>query len=1115
MTRVAREVGTEGKLGGQATVRGVGGVWKDLTDNVNMMAGNLTDQVRGIARVVTSVADGDLKRRLAVEAKGEVAALADTINNMTDTLATFADQVTTVAREVGVEGKLGGQARVPGAAGTWKDLTDNVNQLAANLTTQVRAIADVATAVTEGDLTRSIGVEASGEVAVLKDNVNAMIRNLRDTTEKNTEQDWLKTNLARFTSMLQGQRDLLTVAKLILSELAPLVTAQHGVIYMAEQDNGGETVLRYHAGYGYRERKHLATAFKLGEGLVGQCALEKERILLTQVPTDYVQISSGLGEAPPLNIIVLPVLFEGQVRAVIELASFNRFSPTHQDFLDQLTENIGIVLNTIEANMRTESLLEQSQSLAHELQSQQEELQQTNEELEDKARLLAEQNTEVEHKNTEVENARRALEEKAEQLALTSKYKSEFLANMSHELRTPLNSLLILAQHIADNVDGNLTDKQVEYANIIRASGQDLLALINDILDLSKIESGTVSLDLADQPVTELLEDIERTFRHVAVGRGLDFGVEVDASLPPTFQTDPKRLQQVLRNLLANAFKFTEVGSVKLRATRATSGWHSDHDELNRAAAVMAFSITDTGIGIAKSKQRLIFEAFQQADGTTSRKYGGTGLGLSIVRELVRLLHGEVAVESSPGRGSTFTVYLPLTAPVPAAAPGRARVAPTRTRAGNGSRAAAAVEGVAPAVVAAVEEPALTPLVVTEVQDDRYAVRPGDRVVLIVENDANFARVLLDIANQRRLKAVVALHGEEAVALAREFRPDAITLDIHLEDLSGWTVLDWLQHNPDTRHIPVHIVSIDEDNVRAQRSGATSALIKPAAKEALDQLFDDIQGSIERRTKRLLIVEDDETQRTQTLELCAGDDVEITTAATGAEALAALGRERFDCMVLDLGLPDVSGFEVIDKVQGEVSLRGMPVVVYTAGELGRRDETRLRKIAKSVVIKDVRSPERLLEEVTHLLHRVEAELPAEKRQMLRAARAVDTALAGRRVLVVDDDIRNVFAITAVLERQRMNVLTAENGADALAALEGSTDIDVALVDVMMPEMDGFETMQRIRAMPQHQSLPIIALTAKAMRGDRERCLEAGASDYISKPVDTEQLLSMLRVHLYR
>ncbi|HEX6492689.1 MAG TPA: response regulator, partial [Candidatus Dormibacteraeota bacterium] len=683
----------------------------------------------------------------------------------------------------------------------------------------------------------------------------------------------------------------------------------------------------------------------------------------------------------------------------------------------------------------------------------------------------------------------------------------------------PLNSLLILAQHIADNVDGNLTDKQVEYANIIRASGQDLLALINDILDLSKIESGTVSLDLAEQSLTELLEDIERSFRHVATGRGLAFSVEVEPSLPATIQTDPKRLQQVLRNLLANAFKFTEEGSVTLSVAPATSGWHADHEALSSAASVIAFTIADTGIGIAKSKQRLIFEAFQQADGTTSRKYGGTGLGLSIVRELVRLLEGDVVVDSSPGKGSTFTVYLPqrgtrTAAPgrhVPASAPA---AAPARTGGGNGSRAAMLpVAAGASAATAVDDRPISVP--VADVQDDRYAVRPGDRVVLIVEDDANFARILLDMANTRRLKGVVALRGEEAVALAREFRPDAITLDINLEDLSGWTVLDWLQHNPDTRHIPVHIVSIDEDSVRAQRAGASSALNKPAAKEMLEKLFEEITQSIDRRTKRLLVVEDDEVQRAQIAELCAGEDVEITSAATGAEALAALGRDRFDCMVLDLGLPDMSGFDVIQSIQAEVSLRGMPVIVYTAGTLARRDETRLRKAAKTVVVKDVRSPERLLEEVTHVLHRVEADLPAEKRQMLRAARQVDPALAGRHVLVVDDDIRNVFAITAVLERQGMEVVTAETGADALAALESRTDVDIALVDVMMPEMDGYETMARIRSLDRYRTLPLIALTAKAMRGDRERCLEAGATDYISKPVDTEQLLSILRVHLYR
>jgi HAMP domain-containing protein/GAF domain-containing protein len=511
VTRVAREVGTEGKLGGQAEVKGVSGTWKDLTDNVNFMAANLTNQVRGIARVVTAVANGDLKKKLMLEAKGEIAALADTINSMIETLATFADQVTTVAREVGVEGKLGGQASVPGAAGTWRALTDNVNQLAANLTTQVRAIAEVATAVTKGDLTRSIQVEAQGEVASLKDNINEMIRNLRETTQKNAEQDWLKGNLAKFTRMLQGQKDLLTVGRLILSELAPVVSAQHAVFYTMDS-TAGEARLKLLASYAFKERKHVSTGFRLGEGLVGQAALEKQRILLTNVPADYVQISSGLGQATPLNIIVLPIVFEGEVKAVMELASFERFNKTHLAFLEQLTESIGIVLNTIEANSRTEELLKQSQGLARELQSQQEELQQTNEELEEKAKLLASQNAEVERKNKEVEQARRALEEKAEQLALTSKYKSEFLANMSHELRTPLNSLLILANQLGDNPDGNLTPRQIEFARTIHSSGQDLLVLINDILDLSKIESGTVTVEVGDLAFSDLAEFVARTF---------------------------------------------------------------------------------------------------------------------------------------------------------------------------------------------------------------------------------------------------------------------------------------------------------------------------------------------------------------------------------------------------------------------------------------------------------------------------------------------------------------------------------------------------------------------------------------------------------------------------
>ena len=647
VTRVAREVGTEGKLGGQAQVPGVAGTWKDLTDNVNVMAANLTEQVRGIVKVVTAVANGVLTQKLTVNAKGEVAALAETINNMTDTLATFADQVTTVAREVGVEGRLGGQANVPGAAGTWKDLTGNVNLLADNLTNQVRAIAEVATAVTKGDLTRSIQVEASGEVAELKDNINTMINNLRLTTERNTEQDWLKTNLARFTGMLQGQRDLGAVGRMLLSELAPLVNAQQGVIYQMEtEDSAGMVLLSAFAGDG--QDGHLRR-LNLGEGLIGQCALEKRRMLIADLPPDRTMpIRSGLFEAVPRNVIVLPILFEDRVKAVIELASLSAFTASHLAFLEQLTASIGIVLNSIEATMQTEGLLKQSQQLAAELQAQQKELQQTNEQLAQKAQQLAEQNVEVERKNQEIEQARRALEEKAKELALTSKYKSEFLANMSHELRTPLNSILVLGQQLSDNPEGNLTPKQVEFARTIHGAGTDLLNLISDILDLSKIESGTVSVEAEEVFFASLLDAIGRPFRHEAENKRLSFEIQTDPYLSHSLVTDSKRLQQVLKNLLSNAFKFTEQGGVRLSVAAAQSGWSEDHPVLSKAASVVAFEVADTGIGIPADKQRIIFEAFQQADASTSRKYGGTGLGLAISRELASLLGGEIQLQLHP-----------------------------------------------------------------------------------------------------------------------------------------------------------------------------------------------------------------------------------------------------------------------------------------------------------------------------------------------------------------------------------------------------------------------------------------------------------------------------------
>jgi CheY-like chemotaxis protein/signal transduction histidine kinase/HAMP domain-containing protein len=1114
VTRVAREVGTEGKLGGQAQVRGVSGVWKDLTDNVNIMAANLTDQVRGIAKVVTAVANGNLRQRLTVEAKGEIAALAETINGMSDTLATFAQQVTTMAREVGVEGKLGGQASVPGAAGTWKDLTDNVNQLAANLTTQVRAIADVATAVTKGDLTRSIKVEARGEVAELKDNINEMIRNLQETTQKNSEQDWLKTNLAKFTRLLQGQRNLLAVSGMILSELAPLVSVQHGVFYIMENpDADGASMLKMAASYAYKERKNLANQFKVGEGLVGQCAYEKQPIFLSNVPTDYVQISSGLGEANPLNIAVLPVLFEGRVLAAFELASFDRFSATHRAFLEQLTESIGIVLNTIQANMRTEALLKQSQSLAQELQSQQEELRQTNEQLEEKARLLSEQKAEVERKSIEVEQGKRALEEKAEQLALTSKYKSQFLSNMSHELRTPLNSLLILSQQLAENPDQNLTEKQVEFSRTIQSSGNDLLALINDILDLSKIESGTVTLEISEVSFATVANDMQRLFRHMAEAKGLEFTVEVAPDLPQGIHTDSKRLEQVLKNLLSNAFKFTERGRVALSMAAATGGWGRDRERLNSASSVNAFVVADTGIGIPEDKQRIIFEAFQQADGSTSRKYGGTGLGLSISREIANLLGGDISVVSVLGEGSTFTFYLPIDDPgVLQPRPHESGKTPGGGRSkGGAKRIVEALPDSYASQAALIDAP--KPGAIAEVSDDRERIDPGDRVLLIVEDDPNFAKALLGIAKGKGFKGIVATTGNGALSMARWYQPSAITLDLALPDVDGLAVLERLKLDPMTRHIPAHVITVQEEREQALRRGALGFSIKPVSKDALEQSLDNINDFIS-RPKSLLIVDDNPVERQHIVDLVGGPDVEPLVASSGDEALAALKSHRFDCVVLDLGLPRVSGFEVLEAMQKEPKLRDLPVIVYTGRDLTDNEVAGIRKTARAIIVKDPRSHRSLIQQTALFLHRKPADTPMLSHELLEGSRTVESGLASKKLLVVDDDVRNIFALSAALERYNVKVISAENGKAALEVLEKTSDVQAVLMDVMMPEMDGYSTMKAIRKIPRLASLPIIAVTARAMKGDREKCIEAGASDYITKPVDIEQLLLLLRLWLY-
>jgi signal transduction histidine kinase/HAMP domain-containing protein/CheY-like chemotaxis protein len=973
VTRVAREVGTEGKLGGQAQVPGVGGTWKDLTDNVNLMATNLTNQVRGIAEVVTAVAQGNLKRNLTLGAKGEIAALADTINFMIDTLSTFGDQVTNMAREVGIEGKLGGQARVPGAAGLWRDLTDNVNQLAENLTNQVRSIAEVATAVTKGDLTRSIAVQASGEMAALKDTINEMIRNLKEQTLKNAEQDWLKTNLARFSRMLQGERDLATVSNLIMSELAPLVNAQYGVFYVSRREED-ETKLELVASYGAENAEELKEEFRLREGLIGQAAADRRPILLKDVPADFIRIGSGLGHAKPANINILPALFEDEVKAVIELASFNEFNETHQNFLDQLMESVGIVLNTIAATMRTEGLLKQSQLLTQELQARQtelttkqEELHNTNEELQEKAQLLENEKKQVEAKNLEIEMARSALEDKAEQLALTSKYKSEFLANMSHELRTPLNSLLILSKLLSDNPQGNLNEKQVEFARTINSAGSDLLNLINDILDLSKIESGTVTIEVGEMPMANLKQHMERTFRQLAADKNLDFDVEFDPKLPETIRTDEKRLQQVVLNLLSNAFKFTSKGGVTLAVRPVKKGWSTDRPDLRSANGAIEIAVTDTGIGIPDEKQKLIFEPFHQADGTTSRKYGGTGLGLSISREIARLLGGQLQVRSTPGEGSTFTLYVPLETVT-----GAETVAGTPPRYDNSG---ATVPTALPTGF--------------DINDDRDELG-NDPFALIVEDDPAFAAIILDAAHEAGIKGVVSTAGAGTLAMARKLQPNAITLDLGLADIDGFVLLDLLKHDPETSQIPIQVISGADRSGAAMEMGAAGVTEKPAAREHL-----------------------------------------------------------------------VSLFESLKKQAGEQKPRPR------------------KRAAKS----------------------------DSKRQL--------PELAGAKVLIVDDDIRNIFSLTSVLESHDVEVLHAERGKDGIVILEQTPGVDVALIDIMMPEMDGYETMKQIRQRPELADIPLIAVTAKAMKGDRQKCLDAGASDYIAKPVDIELLLALLRVWVAR
>ncbi|SDD29554.1 Signal transduction histidine kinase [Prauserella marina] len=940
VTRVAREVGTEGILGGQARVANVAGTWKDLTDNVNSMANNLTGQVRSIAQVTTAVARGNLSQKIDVDARGEILELKTTINTMVDTLSSFAAEVTRVAREVGKEGQLGGQAEVEGVSGTWKRLTENVNELAGNLTRQVRAIAEVTSAVATGDLTRSITVEAKGEVSELKDNINAMVRSLRETTLANQDQDWLNTNLARISGLLQGHRDLRAVTQLIMNELTPLVGAQYGTFFLKEQ---GER-LRLLASYGGAESGQGATEYELGQSLLGQVASTRKAILVEQTPPDYVRISSSLGSAPPVNLIVLPIVFEEQVVGVIELASFTRFSLVQRDFLEQLMESIGVNVNTIVANARTDVLLEESQRLAaelsvrtEELQAQQAKLQQSNAELEEKAELLARQNRDIEVKNFEIEQARQEIEERAQQLALTSKYKSEFLANMSHELRTPLTSLLILAGVLSQNSTQNLTPKQVEFAKVIESAGTDLLQLINDILDLSKVEAGKMDIHPELVELRQQVEYVRTTFQPLTAEKGLEFEAVVDPDVPEQLSTDEQRLRQVLRNMLSNAVKFTEKGKVKLRVRLVPA------DQVPGGGADdpwLAFSVIDTGIGIAEENLSTIFGAFQQADGTTSRRYGGTGLGLSISRQVANLLGGELRAQSRLGAGSTFTLYVPVT---------------------------------------------------------------PDFDTAVIDMGARPEPVLA-----RRVLVVEAGEDQLLTLLVRGFATD-------LAD----------------------------------------------AREAVD----------------------------------------VESVAMPDEAMERLAAGPVQCVVLDASLPGAAALTFLQRLaDGDYRV---PVLAHPTRRLSAAQERLIEAHVRDHGVL-------LLSSLDELRERFLGLLPVTPEPEPEVVEPVASGLLGRRVLLIDDDARNVLAIAEMLKLHGLSVEHAPNGRKGIEALRDSPDIDLILMDVMMPEMDGYATTAAIRRMPRFGSLPIIMVTAKAMAGDREKSLAAGASDYVTKPVDAKELLTCIR-----
>lgn len=996
----------------------------------------------------------------------------------------------------------------------------------------------------EGDLNVRVDSNSKDEFARVGLAFNDMAGKLAQSTQESVDQSWLNAGLAGVAQTLQGERDLQSAAQKILKQFSALLGSKHGMFYIAKNIDS-QPELSLLASFAHNERKHLSNNIEMGQGLVGQCALEKERILATNLPDDFIKISSGSGEAAPKNVVVVPILYEGKVKAVIEQASFEPFTPIQLQFLDSIAVNLGVILAGIESTETTERLLRQEQTLSEELQSQQEELmennakleglasslqsseeelrqqqeelQQTNEELEERSRIQIKQNAELEVKNLELEQLKQSMQEKANQLSLTSKYKSEFLSNMSHELRTPLNSLLILSKVLTENSEGNLTEKQIEFAKTIYSAGSDLLVLIDDVLDISKIEAGAMSIDIADEAVKNICYDLIPSFDELAKQKGIELNVDINPQVPRFVKTDSRRLQQVLKNIISNALKFTMKGSITLKVDVSTEGWDRDNQVLNNADSVIAFHVIDTGIGIPDDKQRIIFEAFQQADGTTNRKFGGTGLGLAISREITRLLGGEIKLKSEVDKGSTFTILLPQEYAGARDKP----MAPKEKS--NGKTALSQIDFQPAKQFLTATKPsdadqsvsgAHSTVTFSNVKDDRSEIEEGDKVLLVVHQDDKLTEQLMELAHNLDFKVLTANQGKSAFALVQKFKPDAIVLDVGLPDKDGWIFLDRVKRDSATRHIPVYVISDEDRQHQARRLGAVGYAHTPANRQGVVEIVNSLQSFVARGVRNLLIVEDNDTERKNLENLIEGQDVRITAVSNGKEAFEALTMQHFDCMVLDLGLPDMSGFDLLHKVQSDEKLADLPVVVHTGRTLSSNEESELKRYTDAIVVKGAKSLDRLLDETTLFLHRVESNLPEQKRQVLERLHLKDPLLYGRKILIVDDDMRHIFAITSMLEQYDMRVIYAENGQQSIDILKKTPGVELVLMDVMMPGMDGYEAMKTIRKLDKCQDLPIIALTAKAMKGDREQCIAAGASDYLSKPVDIDQLLSLMRVWLY-